>query len=138
LAKFEVLCLNLALPILRLPNSSFSGVNSFFDVGERTVLETTSFDPSKHDASLVQVLDQRTVTRCHATLPDVSKPVGAILYQNRIYTYVKFFADQAAAFRGANRMLHKGNTVVLTEVPKGLVLWVYEPEAQQANKVAIQ
>jgi hypothetical protein len=75
--------------------------------------------------------------RCHATLPDVSKPVGAVLFQSRIYTYAKFFLVRAAAVRGANRMLHKGNTVVLTEVPEGLVLWIYKPEAQQANKVAI-
>jgi hypothetical protein len=116
-------------------------VISFLRVGELTMLDLSDFDAANYDASAIRVLDQRTVTRCHASLPDVSKPIGAILYQGRIYTYVKFYAERDAAFRGANRMLHKGNTVVLTEVPKGLVLWVYEPEAQQANpanKVALQ
>ncbi|MBD2462643.1 hypothetical protein H6G89_16505 [Oscillatoria sp. FACHB-1407] len=64
----------------------------------------------------------------------MSHPVGAIAYEGQYYAYVKFFPTVEAAQRGADRLIEKGNAVILTRIPKGLVLWVHEPEAKLARK----
>jgi hypothetical protein len=76
---------------------------------------------------------QKLVKRCHIVLPDVPTPIGAILHEGKLYAYVKFFPNIEAAQRGAQRLIEKGNLVILTRVAKGLVLWVYEPEAKLAK-----
>ena len=79
------------------------------------------------------VFPQKEVKRCHVLLPDMPHPSGAIAIQGRFYIYVKFFSTEEAAQRAAQRLSEKGNPVILTQVPKGLVLWVYEPEAKLAS-----
>jgi hypothetical protein len=78
-------------------------------------------------------LDQSAIKTCHIYLPDFPKPVGAIVHNNQFYSYVKFYPTLEAAQRGVERMIKLDNAVVLTQVPKGLVLWVLEPDAQLAG-----
>ncbi|MGA7937906.1 MAG: hypothetical protein WCA35_30435 [Kovacikia sp.] len=79
------------------------------------------------------ILDRDSIQTCHISLPDMSKPVGAIAYNEQFYSYVKFYPTVEAAQRPSERMLKRGNTIVLTRIPKGLVLWVLEPDAQLAR-----
>lgn len=79
------------------------------------------------------ILDHKQVRTCHVVLPDVSKPVGAIAFNNQFYSYVKFYPTLESAQRASERMAKLGNRVVLTTIPKGLVLWVFEPDAQLAH-----
>lgn len=81
------------------------------------------------------IFAQKLVERCHILLPGVSRPMSAIIYDNQYYAYVKFFSQVEGAQRGAWRLRQKGNRVLLTRVPKGLVLWVFEPDAQRVNKL---
>ncbi|GAB4379370.1 MAG: hypothetical protein Kow00121_33410 [Elainellaceae cyanobacterium] len=73
---------------------------------------------------------QKLVDCCHVTLPDTTKPTSAICYEGQFYTYVKFFPTVEAARSKAELLIHRGNAVILTRVPKGLVLWVLEPDAR--------
>ncbi|QZZ19655.1 hypothetical protein J5X98_20320 [Leptothermofonsia sichuanensis E412] len=84
-------------------------------------------------ATTVPVLAHKSVKTCHILLPGVAKPVGAIAYNNQFYSYVRFYPTLESAQQGAARMANRGNRVVLTFVPKGLVLWVFEPDAQPAR-----
>jgi hypothetical protein len=77
---------------------------------------------------------QKAVERCHIILPDTPKPTSAICFEGQFYAYVRFFPSVEAARRKASLMAERGNAVILTRVPKGLVLWVHEPEAQLAAK----
>ncbi|UBF23632.1 hypothetical protein K9N68_17810 [Kovacikia minuta CCNUW1] len=79
------------------------------------------------------LLEHTAVKTCHISLPDMPKPVGAIAYDNRFYSYVKFYPTLEAAQRASDRMKKLGNLFILTRVPKGLVLWVFEPDAQLAK-----
>lgn len=81
----------------------------------------------------IPVLDGKTVKNCHVTLPDVPKPTSAIWYANRFYGFVRAYTDIAAAQRAAERLIKRGNPVVLTRVRRGLILWVFEPDAQLAR-----
>lgn len=80
------------------------------------------------------IFSQKLVERCHVTFPDMIQPVGAIAFEGQYYAYVKFFPTVEAAQRGAERLMEKGNAVIITRIPKGLVLWVHEPEAELATK----
>lgn len=79
------------------------------------------------------IVDRRLVRTCHITLPDTPKPISAIAYNNKLFSYVKFYPTLEAAQRASARMIKHGNQAVLTQVPRGLVLWVLEPDAQLAK-----
>jgi hypothetical protein len=85
--------------------------------------------------SAVPIFAQRAVERCHVILPDTPDPTGAICYEGQYYVYVKFFPTLEVANQKAALLTQRGNTVLLTRIPKGLVLWALELEAQPAPKV---
>lgn len=79
------------------------------------------------------IFSQKLVDRCHILLPDTPRPTSAIYYEGRYYSYVKFFSTVETAREKAEILSRRGNQVLLTRVPKGLVLWVYEPDALPAK-----
>lgn len=79
------------------------------------------------------IFSQKLVDRCHIVLPDTPKPTSAICYEGQYYAYVKFFPNVETARQKADLMTQRGNAVLLTRVPKGLVLWVHEPDATLAQ-----
>ncbi len=78
----------------------------------------------------IPVINGKAVRNCHILLPDYPKPVSAILFGGKLYSYVRFYPSMDAAQRAAERSMSHGNLVVLTQVHKGLILWVFEPDAQ--------
>lgn len=80
------------------------------------------------------IFSQKLVERCHVILPGLVRPVSAIAYENAYYAFVKFFKTVDAAQRSALRLREKGNKVLLTRVPKGLVLWVFEADAYRVRR----
>jgi hypothetical protein len=83
----------------------------------------------------IPIFAQRAVERCHVTLPDSPEPTGAIHYEGQYYVYVKFFPTLEVANQKAALLVQRGNTVLMTRVPKGLVLWALELGASPAQKV---
>ncbi len=79
------------------------------------------------------ILNRSQVKTCHIVLPDMPKPMGAIVYENRLYSFVKAYPTLTAAQTAAHRLIKHGNHVVLTEAPRGLVLWVFEPDAKPSR-----
>jgi hypothetical protein len=86
----------------------------------------------------LQVLARQAFKTCHVQLPDLPDATSAIYYNRQFYCYVRFYPTVEAAQRGAQRLMDRGNPVVLTQVPKGLVLWVSEPDATLATKSNIR
>jgi hypothetical protein len=83
------------------------------------------------------IFSQKLVDCCHVILPDLPKPIGAIYYDGQYYAYVKCFPTVEIARRKAELMTQRGNTVLLTRTPKGLVLWALEPDAQPVLKPTV-
>lgn len=81
-------------------------------------------------AESAPVFAQKLVDRCHVLLPNESTPTSAICYEGQFYAYVKFFPTLEAARQKAELVMKRGNAAILTRVPKGLVLWVLEPDAR--------
>lgn len=84
------------------------------------------------------IFSQKLVDRCHVILPDTPKPTSAIYYDGQYYAYVKCFPTVEIARRKAELMTQRGNTVLLTRIPKGLVLWVLELDAQPIGKTFLE
>lgn len=82
---------------------------------------------------IVLLLNGKSVRNCHIVLPDMPKPVAAIVYDNKLYSYVRFYNAMEPAQRAAARLIMRGNEVILTQVRRGLILWVLEPDAQLAG-----
>jgi hypothetical protein len=78
------------------------------------------------------ILNRQAFKSCHIYLPDLPKPVGAIAIGDQLFSYVRLYPTLEAAQRGSDRLTQRGNLTVLTQVPKGLVLWVLEPDARLA------
>jgi hypothetical protein len=96
----------------------------------RSVPQSPAMEPTP-------IFSQKLVDRCHILLPDTSKPTSAIYYEGQYYAYVKFFPTVEIARQKAALLAQRGNLVLLTRVPKGLVLWVHEPEAQPIAKLGL-
>lgn len=107
------------------PYSSFNKPSMLNDVQSNS---QTSTPPR-----IVLLLNGKSVKNCHIVLPDLPKPVAAIAYDSKFYSYVRFYSEMEAAQRAAARLIMRGNEVILTQVQRGLILWVFEPDAQLAG-----
>jgi hypothetical protein len=85
--------------------------------------------PTNSPLEPTPIFSQKLVDRCHVLLPDTPRATSAIYYEGRYYAYVKFFSTVETARQKAEMIAQRGNQVLLTRVPKGLVLWVHEPDA---------
>ncbi|MEB3233044.1 MAG: hypothetical protein VKJ64_18715 [Leptolyngbyaceae bacterium] len=89
-------------------------------------------EPTAKKVDELLILPMQEVKRCHVQVPDMPKPIGAVSYNGCYYSYVMAYAEEDAAHRGAQRLIQKGNEVLLTTTPRRLILWVQEPDAQKA------
>jgi hypothetical protein len=95
---------------------------------------TASLPTPINSQKLIPILMQRVMDRCHVMLPGTSKPTSAVMFEDGFYVYVKIFASDAIARQKAEMMMSRGNQVILTRVPRGLVLWVLEPDAELVKR----
>ncbi|GEM_PF-2881424 len=99
-------------------------------------MNSMSSDLSKQPSpQSLPVFAQKALDRCHVMLPDSTHPVGALIYENQFYVYVKFFDNDDKAKHVAQKLVERGNEVILTRVRKGLVLWVLELDAERVGRV---
>jgi hypothetical protein len=99
---------------------------------------TASNLPESFVTSQVALMIKRnSFKNCHITVPDLPSPIGAIQYQENFYSYFRYFSSLEAAQRVAQRLISSGNVVVLTQVPKGLVLWIFESDAQRVKSARV-
>jgi UDP-N-acetylmuramoylalanine-D-glutamate ligase len=94
----------------------------------------SSVGQNQKGMDFIPIFAQKAVDRCHVMLPGESRSTSAICYEEQFYAYVRFFSNVEAAHQKALLMSQRGNTVVLTRVPKGLVLWVLEPDASPVKR----
>lgn len=95
---------------------------------------TASLPLKTSSKELIPIVMQKVTDRCHVVLPGTTKPTSAITFDDKFYIFVKFFPSDAVARQKADLMVSRGNQVVLTRVPKGLVLWTLETDAELVNR----
>ncbi|MDX2230982.1 MAG: hypothetical protein NW220_15185 [Leptolyngbyaceae cyanobacterium bins.349] len=81
----------------------------------------------------IPILSGKAIKNCHIIVPDLPKPIGAIAHAGGFYSYFRCYEDVASVQRAAAKLIARGDLVVLTQVRKGLILWVFEPDAKLAG-----
>jgi len=78
-----------------------------------------------------RMLESRSEYRaCHIRVPDLDKPLAALMVDSRFYGLFKIVDTQQHAIDLAARLERKGNESVITRVSQGYSVWVLEPEAR--------
>ena len=90
--------------------------------------------PSSMSASIAtpQVLTSRQqYLTCHLHLPDMPQKFPGILFAGQYYSFFKAFPTLQKTVQVSESLQRKDEVVVITQTPKGYVLWVMEPDAYQ-------
>jgi hypothetical protein len=66
---------------------------------------------------------------CFITIPDEAKPVAGIEVIGKYYSFARFCPDQTQAFETTSRLLDRDRLSIITQSPKGYVVWRWEPES---------
>ncbi len=81
------------------------------------------------------VLTQSTeYERCHLSLPDEAAPIAGIRFKGDYYSFFKVVTTLDRANQLVDRLNDRGNRTVMTTIPKGFCIWVYEAMAKASSK----
>jgi hypothetical protein len=108
-------------------------LHTFIPSGTKPFMVSNSRSISQSTSSSIPMLNGKSAQSCHITVPDLPKPVGAIAHVGKYYSYFRCYDHVASVQRVAARLITRGDLVVLTQVRKGLILWVFEPDAKLAG-----
>lgn len=67
--------------------------------------------------------------RCQIWVPDLTDPLAAINVGDKYYSLLKVVPDEQKAVELAERLVKRGDNVVLTATAKGYAIWVWEAQA---------
>ncbi|MBO1348039.1 MAG: hypothetical protein EBE86_011870 [Hormoscilla sp. GUM202] len=67
--------------------------------------------------------------RCQIWVPDLTDPLAAINVGDKYYSLLKVVPDEQKALELAEKLVKRGDNVVLTATPKGSAIWVWEAQA---------
>lgn len=79
---------------------------------------------------LVQLSDRHGYTTCHVQLPDHPRPIAAIAFEHQYYSLFMARQSEPEARAIAQRLQQQGDQVLVTGLPTGFAIWVWEPQAQ--------
>jgi hypothetical protein len=66
---------------------------------------------------------------CFISIPDEAQPIAGIEVIGKYYSFARFCPDQAQAFETTSRLLDRDRLSIITQSPRGYVVWRWEPEA---------
>ncbi|MGK7904310.1 MAG: hypothetical protein AB4352_23445 [Hormoscilla sp.] len=67
--------------------------------------------------------------RCQVWVPDLTDPLAAINVGDKYYSLLKVVPDEQKAVELAEKLVKRGDSVMLTAIPKGYAIWVWEAKA---------
>ncbi len=86
----------------------------------------------------VRILTDRSQYRhCHIVVPDVEGKLPSIELDQQYFYFFRAFEDLQRALSLAAKLTKQGDRVVITNIPKGIALWVLEPDAQPVPKKSL-
>ncbi|MFM2431894.1 MAG: hypothetical protein RLZZ511_3107 [Cyanobacteriota bacterium] len=72
---------------------------------------------------------------CFITIPDEPKPVAGITLIGQYYSFARFCPNLDQAFATTSRLLDRERRSLITQSPKGYLVWRWEPVAQLTKRV---
>ncbi|HEY9622899.1 MAG TPA: hypothetical protein V6C78_21255 [Crinalium sp.] len=67
---------------------------------------------------------------CHVLVPEMEKPLAAICLADHYYSFFTTVTDSRRALGIAVKLSYLGDRAVITKIPKGYAIWVWETEMQ--------
>ncbi|OCR02728.1 hypothetical protein BCD67_05955 [Oscillatoriales cyanobacterium USR001] len=71
---------------------------------------------------------QSQYRNCHIKVPDLDRPVAAILVDGEFYSFFKAVKEAEKVIAIAAKLGNSGDMTVITKTPKAYIIWVKEPE----------
>jgi hypothetical protein len=65
---------------------------------------------------------------CHIKVPDLDRPVAAILVDGEFYSFFKAVKEAEKVIAIAAKLGNSGDKTVITKNSKAYIIWVREPE----------
>jgi hypothetical protein len=81
--------------------------------------------------------DRSQYRHCHITVSDVDGKLPAIELDKQYFYFFKVVEDLQRASSLSAKLEKQGDRVVITNIPKGIALWVLEPNAQPVPKKSV-
>ena len=72
--------------------------------------------------------------RCHLSLPDEAAPIAGIRFKGDYFSFFKVVTTLDRANQLVDRLNDRGSRAVVTTIPKGFCIWVYEAMAKASSK----
>ncbi|MBD2102470.1 hypothetical protein [Leptolyngbya sp. FACHB-261] len=98
--------------------------------------EDASQDDKGEQSAPIGCLDPLTVQplralqRCRIRVVDQEQALPGVRWQGKLYSFLKHFNDTARARSAAQRLIARGEQILLTSSPKGLTLWAQEEDGE--------
>ena len=77
---------------------------------------------------------QMEYERCHLSLPDEATPIAGINFKGDYYSFFKVVPTLDRTNQLVDRLVSRGSRAVVTTIPKGFCIWVYEEMAKARPK----
>jgi hypothetical protein len=84
--------------------------------------------------SIPIIESRQQYTACHVKVEDSQQQLAAICVSGAYYSFFRIERSQPAAFKVGLRLDQRGDTPIITKIPKGYAVWVLEPDAQPVPK----
>jgi hypothetical protein len=92
--------------------------------------ETPSVSQQVFDSGLWRILESSQEYQvCQIRVPDVAKPLEAIVVDRKYYGFMRRVHSKDAAIDFAERLAKKGNESMITRSDRNCAIWVLEPDA---------
>lgn len=72
--------------------------------------------------------------RCHLSLPDEATPIAGISFRGDYYSFLKVVPTLDRTNQLVDRLVSRGSRAVVTTIPKGFCIWVYEALAKPKSR----
>jgi hypothetical protein len=92
----------------------------------RLDLETNLGNGSVASTKIIE--SQSQYRNCHIKVPDLDRPVAAILVDGEFYSFFKAVKDAEKVIAITAKLGNSGDKTVITKNAKAYIIWVREPE----------
>lgn len=95
-------------------------------------MRTMTLEPPTQ--TITPLCDRNLYRHCHIQVADLEGRLPALAQAQKYYYFFKYFEDLDNAQVVATKLQTKGDDVIITQIPLGFAVWVFEPEAVMVPK----
>jgi hypothetical protein len=86
--------------------------------------------PGNSPTPFLVLISRQQYLTCHIKVGDLDRPIAALAVGKSFYSYFRAIRHSQEVFKFVMRLSYRGDRFIVTLIPKGYVVWLYEPAAQ--------